>query len=510
MGLPTVIQQLALRSGAISLVKLIGFIARIFLFRLLGAEGIGLYQMAYSVYGLVLTVITGGFPTTLSLTVARNRNLGLKMFNIMIFFLAFVGGACGFMLYTFAPQIAELYGDDHLTFSIRCIAFAIPIVPILSLLRGFLQGVELCGYIAGSEVIEQVIRVSTMLFLVSFWMNRGETFAVGGAVTGAFTGGIAAFLFLLIILIFFSPKVDSYRHYFPISFRPFSLGSNIPLFFKMSLYISATRLILPISDFFDALIIPQQLQASGINIHQAIAIFGEITGIAATIAYMPTIVTSALSHILSPKIAADWQQKRKERFLWRSRLALEIGWLYGLGSALFLFFYARDLSILMSGTEEAANAIRYQALAPLIGGMREITTMILWAMEKKRTPLVGLGLGIFCSLLLNLSLVSIPGFGYEGATIGLLSLDFIATLWNLHAMKRYSQEFGSFFTLLLESTFLLFISFLCFQTINYILQAIQVPNMILTIGRISLAYSCILLYIFIRFLKVSRLSIFLW
>lgn len=230
MGLPAVIQQLALRSGGIFLVKLIGFLARIPLYRLLGAEGIGLYQMAYSVYGLVLTVITGGFPTTLSLTVARDRKLGLKMFNIIIFFLAFVGGTCGFLVYTFAPQIAELYGDDHLIFSIRCISFAIPIIPILSLLRGFLQGVELYGYIAGSEVIEQVVRVSTMLFL-TFWLNRGESFTVGGAVTGAFTGGMAAFFFLLIILIFFSQKIDSYKRYFPISFRPSSLGSKYtPIF----------------------------------------------------------------------------------------------------------------------------------------------------------------------------------------------------------------------------------------------------------------------------------------
>jgi stage V sporulation protein B len=66
MGLPTVIQQLALRSGAIFLVKLIGFLARIPLYRLLGAEGIRLYQMAYSVYGLALTVITGGFPKSLN------------------------------------------------------------------------------------------------------------------------------------------------------------------------------------------------------------------------------------------------------------------------------------------------------------------------------------------------------------------------------------------------------------------------------------------------------------
>lgn len=41
-------KQMAQRTCAIFLVKIIGFLARIPLFRMLGPEGIGLYQMAYS------------------------------------------------------------------------------------------------------------------------------------------------------------------------------------------------------------------------------------------------------------------------------------------------------------------------------------------------------------------------------------------------------------------------------------------------------------------------------
>ncbi|MFQ9936084.1 MAG: oligosaccharide flippase family protein [Phascolarctobacterium faecium] len=44
------------------MVKIIGSVNRILLSRLLGGEGIGLYQMAYPVYLLMLSVSSAGIP----------------------------------------------------------------------------------------------------------------------------------------------------------------------------------------------------------------------------------------------------------------------------------------------------------------------------------------------------------------------------------------------------------------------------------------------------------------
>lgn len=43
-------------------VKILGGLNRILLSRLLGGEGIGLYQMAYPVYILLLSIMAPGFP----------------------------------------------------------------------------------------------------------------------------------------------------------------------------------------------------------------------------------------------------------------------------------------------------------------------------------------------------------------------------------------------------------------------------------------------------------------
>jgi stage V sporulation protein B len=510
MVIPVILRLLALRSGAIFLVKVIGVVARVPLYRILGAEGTGLYQMAYSIYGLVLTTITAGFPTTLSLTVAADHRFGRKMFNIALVFLILIGGTSGVLLFLFAPKIAAFYGEQQLTFAIRCIAFAVPIVPLLGLMRGFLQGMEFYGYIAFSEVIEQTIRAITMLALVALWVERSVEYAVGGAVMGAFLGGLAAFVFLLFMFLFFLPQKSGESRFDPASFRISAFGSNVILFFRMSLFISVTQFILPASEFFDALIIPQRLQASGLTIHEAISIFGELTGMAALITYMPTIITASVSHILSPKITADWQQKRKEQFFWRSKLALEMGLIWGVGSAAFLYLFSHDLSVLLFSTENASKAIRYLSIAPIVAGMREMTTTILWSMGKKREPLVGLLIGITIAVFLEYYLAGIPGFGYKGAAIGLISLEFLAAVWNLVVLRRYSKEFRLFLRVLPDFIFLLFLVVFLYYFSAWIGGFTHFPHLLFTIGRILLTYASVALYVLVRFLRVNRMSLFDW
>ena len=52
-------------------VKIIGSVNRILLSRLLGGEGIGLYQMAYPVYLLLLAISSAGIPVAISIVVSR-------------------------------------------------------------------------------------------------------------------------------------------------------------------------------------------------------------------------------------------------------------------------------------------------------------------------------------------------------------------------------------------------------------------------------------------------------
>ncbi len=77
-------------------VKLIGSVNRIFLSRLLGGEGIGLYQMAYPIYLLALSISSAGIPVAISIIVAEKIALGdfrgaNRVFRISLAVLAATG-----------------------------------------------------------------------------------------------------------------------------------------------------------------------------------------------------------------------------------------------------------------------------------------------------------------------------------------------------------------------------------------------------------------------------------
>jgi stage V sporulation protein B len=57
--------------------KLLGILYRIPFARLVGAEGMGLYQMAYPIYTMVLAVATAGFPVAISVLAGIRSDLVL-------------------------------------------------------------------------------------------------------------------------------------------------------------------------------------------------------------------------------------------------------------------------------------------------------------------------------------------------------------------------------------------------------------------------------------------------
>ena len=51
----------------------LGFLYRIVLSRLIGAEGVGLYQVALSLFAVFLTIGTGGIPVTVSRFISKAK-----------------------------------------------------------------------------------------------------------------------------------------------------------------------------------------------------------------------------------------------------------------------------------------------------------------------------------------------------------------------------------------------------------------------------------------------------
>ena len=113
------------------------------------------------------------------------------------------------LLFLFAEPIARLIignltggnSATDITSVIRCISFAILVIPYLSVTKGYLQGHNIINVSSVANVIEQVIRIIIILlgsYLVINVFNGSYVTGVEIALSGAFFGGLAAYIYIKI------------------------------------------------------------------------------------------------------------------------------------------------------------------------------------------------------------------------------------------------------------------------------------------------------------------------
>ena len=166
------------------MVKILASVNRIFLSRLLGGEGIGLYQLAYPLYNLLVGIVAAGgvlpckagIPAAMSLIVARyaaQKEWGSvrRVVTVSFPFLVFLGLAVSLAAYGLIPCLfsAGLIKDERafvpMLFCVPALFLTVP----LAGLRGYFQGFQEMRPTALSQILEQFFRVAFMLVL-SVWL----------------------------------------------------------------------------------------------------------------------------------------------------------------------------------------------------------------------------------------------------------------------------------------------------------------------------------------------------
>ena len=137
----------------ILLVKVIGIMYVIPFNAIIGETGGALYGYGYTIYQLFLSISSAGFPFAISKLTSEYNALGQTKavkdtYKIALKIISIISIVIFLILFIFAPSIGRLIigtateGNTYqdIAFVIRCVSFAILVVPFLSVTKGFLQG----------------------------------------------------------------------------------------------------------------------------------------------------------------------------------------------------------------------------------------------------------------------------------------------------------------------------------------------------------------------------------
>ena len=192
----------ALLTAAVAVSKLLGALYKIPLGNLLGSRGMGCFQAAYNVYGVLLTLSTAGLPLAMSRLIAQSRGRPWRQRRIfhvaLALFLALGLVGSGVML-TFPRQLSGLLHNELAAPSIRVLAPALLAVCLLSAIRGYTQGQGQMLPTAVSQVVESAGKLVVGLGLTWYLLTvRGVPPEIGaaGAMAGVTVGSLLALLVL--------------------------------------------------------------------------------------------------------------------------------------------------------------------------------------------------------------------------------------------------------------------------------------------------------------------------
>ena len=207
------IEGTVIATAAIVITKILGMLYVIPFYAMIGIQGSALYAYAYNIYVIFLDISSAGLPVAISKIIKEYNTLGMMDAKVRAYRLGkriinIVSVAAFIILFLFAEAIATLILGDlqggntisDVAFVIRCVSFAVLVIPFLSVSKGYLQGHNIINVSSFSQVIEQVVRITVILggsYIALNVLHLSLKTSVGIAVFGAFAGGLAAIMYIL-------------------------------------------------------------------------------------------------------------------------------------------------------------------------------------------------------------------------------------------------------------------------------------------------------------------------
>lgn len=437
----------ALLGAAAFISKLLGLFSRIPYQNLTGDEGLFIYQQVYPLYTTLLVLATAGFPIAVSKLVSERLALGdpngaKRVYRVSAVVLCVTGVVFFCLLFFGARSIATWMGSpEKLTLPIKSVSFALLIVPLMSVIRGYFQGEQDMLPTAVSQITEQIVRVAT-IFIAAYWVtSRGMdlVYAGAGAVFGAVTGAITA---LITLLFFWIRRRDSRQektttvtaHDKHVAFRRESVATIMKNVFYYAIPICFGSLVLPLLGLVDSFTVANLLEkVQGLTNIEA-AIRKGVYDRGQPLIQFAAFFATALALSIVPAVAEALAKGQHSVVAARSELALRMTFLVGLPASIGLAVIATPANILLYRNDDGSAVIAILALTTVFSTLGVTSSGILQGLGRVVLPARNLMIGVVTKLVLNLLLTG--PFGIKGAAAATVVAYAVSTGLNMLSLSK--------------------------------------------------------------------------
>lgn len=414
------------------ILRTIGIFFRIYMSNKIGAEGMGLYQLIFSIYVLAATFASSGICTAVTRMVTDELATGtkksvLRILRRAVVLSALIGLLSAALVFFGADFIGNVWLKDARAIpALKILTPSLPFMGITSCLRGYFIARRNASSPSRSQIFEQIVRIAVVMLLIGRFAEKGIAYACMAVLIGDTLAETASCLYLGC-----SYMLDKRRLRTPTVNRQQTKGVVRKLL-AIALPITAGRYLNSILRTIENILVPNCLTRYNSSKEQALSEFGMLKGMAMPLLFFPSSFLTSMSTLLIPEISeasALHQQERVERTINRTlHITLTASILI---SGIFTLF-ARDLGLLIYNSAEVGFLL--QVLAPLMPVMylESVVDGILKGLDQQVSSLKYSVADSVVRIILIILLVPIRGI--EGFLFVMIVSNLLTSFLNIHRL----------------------------------------------------------------------------
>ena len=414
--------------------KFAALIFNIYISNQIGSEAVGVFSLVMAVYLFFITVATSGLNIAVTVIVsekfALNKNKqAIKAIRTCIFFSLLLGIAAGGLILLFSNFITSKCLHNMVSSRpLFYITIGLPFIAMSSCISSYFTTIRKAYKNAISQVFEFTIKMFATIILLKINISNGVEAICISLILADVISEICSFT-LIFILYIIDIKLKILA-----DIRSFGQRINI---LKIAFPVAVTSYIRSGLSTLKQLIIPTQLEKSGISCSRALSQYGMINGMVLPVITFPTVFTDSYSMLLIPEFSTYVAQKNYKAINYIANKIFKITCAFTMCICSIFFIFSNDLGLAIYNNIEIGYYFKIFTPFIFFMYMDHIIDCILKGLNKQ--------FGVMCCNILDLSITTcfiyflLPVLGIKGYVLSIFFSEVLNFSISLFQLFKYSR-----------------------------------------------------------------------
>lgn len=405
--------------------KGLSFLYRIILSRIIGAEGIGIYQISLTVFAVFLTAASSGVPVTVSRLMAKSGAVNDTNGKHS----AVTAGIVCTLIVTVPVALILFFGRNAFGFLFsdeRCMDIFVILLPgliltaVYAVIRGSFWGNKQFLPYSVIELLEDAVMVFT-----GIWLIWGISDPVEGARRAVYAV-LISYIFSFCVSLFW---------YFKKGGRLVNPAKQLKPLLSAATPITAMRTSTSLLNSAVAVILPALLiSVCGYTNSEAISFYGVLMGMAVPMLFTPTALIGSIAVVVAPELSENYYKKREKAVRYDVEKTVKAAIFIATLLIPVLFVLGGAIGVFLYDNEFCGEIVTVSAFAVLPMCISMITNTILNSMNCEKRTLLYFVIGAICMLI---SIVGLTKWlGVYSYIVGFSLSQVICAVLNLRLLNK--------------------------------------------------------------------------